>query len=114
MTISVPGPRYSGSLWDCHDPLVPTQLLEAGYILVVMLVLFAARRRRRFYGQLFLMYLVLYAAGRFILEYFRGDTGRGFVVENYMSHSQFIALCVIIVVLIIYAKAAGRAMTRMS
>lgn len=97
-----------------HTPLVPTQLLEAGYILVVMLVLFAARRRRRFYGQLFLMYLVLYAAGRFVLEYFRGDTGRGFVVENYMSHSQFIALCVIIVVLIIYAKAARRAMTRMS
>lgn len=95
-----------------HTPLVPTQLLEAGYILVVMLVLFAVRGRRRFYGQLFLMYLVLYAAGRFVLEYFRGDTGRGFVVENYISHSQFIALCVMIVVLIIYAKAARRPMTR--
>lgn len=97
-----------------NTPLFPTQLLEAGYILLVMLVLFAVRRKRRFFGQLFLMYLILYAAGRFVLEYFRGDVGRGFVVENYISHSQFLALGIMVVVWILYARFAGRAMTRIS
>jgi phosphatidylglycerol:prolipoprotein diacylglycerol transferase len=77
-----------------HTPLYPMQIMEAGYILLVMLLLFFLKRHRRFYGQLFLAYLMLYAVGRFVLEFFRGDAGRGFIVENYISHSQFIALCV--------------------
>ena len=98
--------KPTGSMWgvtfthpSCfaeplHTPLYPTQLMEAGYILVVMLFLLVIKKRRRFYGQLFLTYLMLYAVGRFILEFFRGDAVRGFVIENYISHSQFIALCV--------------------
>ena len=78
-------------------PLYPTQLMEAGYILAVMIVLFVLKRRRRFYGQLFLSYLMLYAFGRFVLEFFRGDVGRGFLIEGYISHSQFIALTVAVV-----------------
>ena len=56
------------------------------------------KTRRRFYGQLFLTYLMLYAAGRFALEFLRGDVGRGFVIEGLMSHSQLIALSVALVV----------------
>lgn len=82
-------------------PLYPTQLMEAGYIFAVMLVLIWMKKRRRFYGQLFLSYLILYAVGRFVLEFFRGDVGRGFVIEGYLSHSQFIALSVAVVVAII-------------
>lgn len=85
-------------------PLYPTQLLEAGYIFLVMLLLFYRKNKRRFYGQLFLSYLMLYAAGRFILEFFRGDIGRGYVIENYISHSQFIALCVLAVTIFVYIR----------
>ncbi|MGC1240193.1 MAG: prolipoprotein diacylglyceryl transferase [Chryseosolibacter sp.] len=92
-----------------NTPLFPTQLLEAGYIFVVMLLLFSMKRKRRFFGQLFLAYLILYAAGRFVLEYFRGDAGRGFIVEDYISHSQFIALGVMVIVVIVYLRAAKRA-----
>lgn len=85
-----------------NTPLHPTQLYEALYILAVMIVILFLRRIKRFYGQLFLTYLILYAIGRFTLEYFRGDTERGFVVENYISHSQFIALMIFAGVLFFY------------
>ena len=81
-----------------NTPLYPTQLMEAGYIFIVMIVLLWLKPRRRFYGQLFLTYLMLYAAGRFALEFLRGDVGRGFVIEGLMSHSQVIALSVALVV----------------
>ena len=86
-----------------HTPLYPTQLFEAVYIFLIMLFLFTLKTRQRFYGQLFLSYLMLYAVGRFILEFFRGDTGRGFVLDA-VSHSQFIALCVLAVVVLVYFR----------
>ncbi|MEX2235386.1 MAG: prolipoprotein diacylglyceryl transferase [Cyclobacteriaceae bacterium] len=55
-----------------NTPLYPTQLFEAFYIFLVMLLLFAIKKKRAFYGQLFLTYLMLYALGRFVLEFFRG------------------------------------------
>lgn len=75
-----------------NTPLHPTQLMEAGFILLVMLALLWVRGRKQFHGQLFLLYLMLYAAGRFVLEYFRGDGSRGFVIEGYLSNSQLMAL----------------------
>ncbi len=86
------------------SPLHPTQLYEAGFIGLVGLVLLFLRDRRSFTGQLFLLYLMLYACGRFVIEYFRGDVQRGFVVENLISHSQFIAILVFLAVAAIYVR----------
>lgn len=83
-------------------PLHPTQLYEAGFILIVMLFLLYLRDRRSFYGQLFLTYMILYALGRFVIEYFRGDIARGFIIEDYLSHSQFVALLIAVVVGAVY------------
>jgi len=85
-------------------PLHPTQLYESAYIFLVLLIILYFRGRKKFYGQLFLMYLVLYAGGRFVLEYFRGDAGRGFIIEGWISHSQFVALCVMGAVMYVYLK----------
>jgi phosphatidylglycerol:prolipoprotein diacylglycerol transferase len=87
-----------------NTPLVPVQLLESVYILLVMLLLLRMKKRTRFYGQLFLAYLLLYALGRFALEFFRGDSARGFVLEGIISHSQLIALCIAGVVALIYHR----------
>lgn len=87
-----------------NHPLFPTQLFEATFIFFVMIYLFTLKSRKRFEGQLFLTYLILYAAGRFILEFFRGDVERGFVIEDYISHSQFIALIVAAVVGLVYLR----------
>ena len=91
-----------------NEPLYPTQLFEAFYILLVMLFLLYLRGRRKFYGQLFLLYLIVYAIGRFILEYFRGDLGRGFMIKNYISHSQLIALLIAAVVSVLYNQWSNR------
>ncbi len=91
-----------------NTPLHPTQLLEASYIFLVMIVLLIMRKRKKFYGQLFLIYLLLYAAGRFALEYLRGDLKRGFVIENYLSHSQFIALLIFVFFVLVYFRWAKR------
>lgn len=91
-----------------NTPLHPTQLYEATYIFLVMLTLFFLRGRKKFYGQLFLTYLLLYAIGRFVLEYFRGDVGRGFIIKDYISHSQFIALAIFAVVVYVYSRWSKR------
>ena len=83
-------------------PLHPTQLYEASYIFMVMLFLLFLRGRKQFQGQLFLLYLLLYAVGRFVLEYFRGDGARGFIIEDILSNSQFIALLIMLVTGIVY------------
>ncbi len=89
-------------------PLHPSQLYEAVYIFLTMLVLLFLRERKKFYGQLFLVYLMLYAVGRFLLEYLRGDLARGFIIENYLSHSQLIAMLILLATLFIYLKLSQR------
>lgn len=78
-------------------PLHPTQLYEAIFIFLVMCFLLYIRSFRKFYGQLFLVYLLLYAFGRFFLEFLRGDAERGFVLGGYISHSQFVAIAIIVI-----------------
>jgi len=89
-------------------PLHPTQLYEAGFILLVMVFLFWLKRHKNFDGQLFLSYLMLYAVGRFIIEYFRGDGARGFVIENVLSHSQLIAILMLLAVSAAYVLVSKR------
>jgi phosphatidylglycerol:prolipoprotein diacylglycerol transferase len=73
-----------------------------------MVVLRYLRGKKKFHGQLFLLYMILYGAGRFMLEYLRGDIARGFVIEDILSHSQLIALLIIAVVLMIYYRWSKR------
>ncbi|MBK8290908.1 MAG: prolipoprotein diacylglyceryl transferase [Flammeovirgaceae bacterium] len=78
-----------------NTPLHPTQLYEATFIFGLMLFLLILKSRKKFDGQVFLLYLIAYAAGRSVLELFRGDIQRGFLIKNILSNSQFIALVVI-------------------
>lgn len=56
------------------QPLVPTQLLEAGYDLLAMGLLLLVDRRPTFPGFLTTLYFILYALGRFGLEFWRADS----------------------------------------
>ncbi len=73
-------------------PLYPTQLMEAAGELVVFFILFFMRKKKSFDGQLIATYLILYAILRAAVEYFRGDTERGFLIEPWLSTSTFISL----------------------
>ena len=73
-------------------PLHPVQLYESIVCAVLFVVLLRLRRRKRFDGEVILSYTLLYAVARFILESFRGDADRGFVLGGLLSTSQFIAV----------------------
>ena len=85
-------------------PLHPTQLYESAFILFVMIFLLVIRGRRKFYGQLFLLYLMLYAVGRSALDTFRGDEERGYLIDGYFSHAQFVALCIVAGAVYVYTR----------
>jgi phosphatidylglycerol---prolipoprotein diacylglyceryl transferase len=73
-------------------PLHPVQLYESIVCLVMFAFLIWLARRKRFDGEIILAYTLLYAAARFVLEFFRGDDDRGFVFGGLLSTSQFIGL----------------------
>ncbi len=87
-----------------NTPLHPTQLYSATLIFGIMIVLLMLKRHNRFEGQLFFIYIILYAFGRGIIEFFRGDEERGYVIDGVLSHSQFISLGVIAVTVWAYLR----------
>jgi phosphatidylglycerol:prolipoprotein diacylglycerol transferase len=69
--------------------LHPTQIYESAATLMIFLFLLWFRRRRAYPGQVVLVYMLLYASARFVIEFYRDDW-RGSVGP--FSTSQFIAL----------------------
>ena len=87
-----------------HTPLHPTQLYSSFMILTILVILVMLKRHQRFEGQLFFVYIILYAIGRGIIEIFRGDEERGYIVDNLLSHSQFISIIVIAITIWVYLR----------
>ena len=89
----------AGSLPYIHfgsTPLVPVQLYESAYLIIIfLLLLFAVRFKKR--GA---WYLILMPSGRFFLEFLRADD-RGFVLDHRFSPSQYIS-CVLFICGIIW------------
>lgn len=83
-------------------PLHPTQLYESASVFLLFLALLWLSRRKRFHGQVTLVYLFVYAVIRFVVEFYRGDTSRGTVLGGWMSTSQFIAILVTLAVALLY------------
>lgn len=79
--------------------LYPTQLMESGGELIIFGLLLALRRYKRFDGQIFGLYLLLYAVLRFVLEFFRGDVARGIYFGGLISTSQIIAILIAVAAL---------------
>lgn len=98
--ITFSDPKSSAEPLD--TPLYPTQIWDAAIIFLAVAWMFWLEKRRKFYGQMFLTYGLVYAVGRFLTESYRGDEERGFVLNGLLSHSQAIALLVFSVCLAIY------------
>lgn len=88
--------------------LYPTQLFEAISVFCLFLFLVFWRRIKHFEGEIFLLYITLYPILRAIIENYRGDTIRGFVVENVLSTSQFISIIWVGIACIIWATILKR------
>jgi len=83
-------------------PLHPTQLYESAAALLIFFGLLWLSGRKRFEGQVALVYLVFYAATRFVIEFYRGDAARGTVFHGLLSTSQFIAILVAVAAGVLY------------
>jgi phosphatidylglycerol:prolipoprotein diacylglycerol transferase len=72
--------------------LYPTQpiMMLASLSIFAILVWRYSRKSRD--GEIFVLYLALYAVARFFIEFLRGDEDRGFVFHHLLSTSQFIAI----------------------
>lgn len=87
---------HSSSYAPAGVKLFPIQLVSSGLDFLNFLLLFAMWRKgglKR--GMVGVTYIITYSAGRFVLEYFRGDLERGAV--GALSTSQFIAIFTVLI-----------------
>lgn len=93
-------------------PVHPVQLYEAGALVLVGLVTNLFYRHRRYDGQVFLLYLVLYAIVRAVTETFRGDLDRGWFLQpllgEALTFSQGMSLVFAMVGLVVFFGVARR------
>jgi phosphatidylglycerol:prolipoprotein diacylglycerol transferase len=94
------------------QPLIAIQLIEAVADLLLAAVLTAVwRRRPQPEGTVTALYLLLYGLARFMLEFFRGDVGRGLFFGDRLSTSQLFAAGAVLVgaILLVRGRLAARA-----
>lgn len=88
-------------------PLFPWQPVASVTLLGIFAILIWRYRHKSRDGEIFLLYLVLYAVARFFLEFLRGDPDRGFVFNHLLSTSQFIALLALLAALVMAIRWYG-------
>lgn len=75
--------------------LIPTQLISSGLDFLSFIVLIIFAKRKKADGQVAGLYLILYSAGRFFLEFLRGDLGRGNI--GILSTSQLLSIFMFVI-----------------
>jgi phosphatidylglycerol:prolipoprotein diacylglycerol transferase len=73
-------------------PIHPTQIYMSLNSLAILGILVLLYRKKRFHGRIISVYVMLYAATRFVIEFVRGDMDRGFVFGGRLSTSQALGL----------------------
>jgi phosphatidylglycerol:prolipoprotein diacylglycerol transferase len=77
-------------------PLHPTQPIMCLTSLSIFAILMWRYSTKTRDGEIFVLYLALYAVARFCIEFLRGDEDRGFVFNHLLSTSQFIAILALV------------------
>jgi phosphatidylglycerol:prolipoprotein diacylglycerol transferase len=87
-------------------PLYPTQILEALGNFLIFLILILLFRKKSFNGEVFTVYMVLYGAERFLLEFYRGVTppieGLG------LTWNQVASVLMVVLALVLFLILRGR------
>ena len=81
--------------------LVPTQIYSSLFDLLHFFVLISFAKKKKADGQVAGLYLMLYSAGRFVIEFWRGDLERGSIGP--LSTSQAIAIVLFVIGAVIVA-----------
>ena len=94
-------------------PLHPTQVYASGLALLLFGLLLAARRRQQFDGQVLALFLIGYGATRPLVELFRLDLERGFLLPDVLgpllSTSQAISIPILVSGVVTWRWARRRA-----
>ena len=87
-------------------PLHPSQIYMSLNGLMLFLLLLPVFLRKRFDGQVFFLFLMLYPIGRSIVEMYRGDEGRGLydLLGFKLSSSQLISIPVFVISGILFLR----------
>lgn len=91
-------------------PLYPTQVMEAVLNLINFIILLIVYKKKKFDGMVTVVYIFNYSIIRFIVEYFRGDTDRGYIIGNLehpftsISVPQLVSIIGVIIAIILYNK----------
>jgi phosphatidylglycerol---prolipoprotein diacylglyceryl transferase len=97
-----------------NTPLHPTQI----YLSLNALFLFAVceyfYRRKKFDGEVFWIYVLGYALTRGVIEEFRGDLVRGFVIPGVLSTAQFIGVIMALASIVMLVLLSRRARLKAS
>ncbi|MBF0493589.1 MAG: prolipoprotein diacylglyceryl transferase [Candidatus Omnitrophica bacterium] len=80
---------------------IPIQLYSAAFLLLTFVLLLLYRDQSKKEGAVFLAYLMLYSAGRSVLDLFRGDNP---VIAAGMTLSQLISMGVLVVSVLIWMR----------
>jgi phosphatidylglycerol:prolipoprotein diacylglycerol transferase len=75
----------------------PVQLIEALFNILLFFLLNYLLKKKIFENKLICVYLVIYATGRFFLEFLRGDAYRG--IWLFLSTSQIISILIVFTVI---------------
>ena len=86
----------------------PTQPLEAGFEFAFFLILYYAYKKKKDKsdGKLLIVYMYGYSIFRFVIEFWRGDSGRG--VYGFFSFSQVVCMFVVVCLFGHYIKNVRR------
>ena len=74
----------------------PTQLIEAFAEFCNFLVLTWLLGRKKFDGQVWATFMILYGIERYFIEFLRDDPGRGEVFGGIMTGTQLISICLVV------------------
>lgn len=85
-------------------PLHPTQIYQMLINFSIFFILNWRAKKKKFVGENLLLYGMLYPIGRSFVEIFRGDSVRGYIIDNIITTSQGISIVIFIISLTIYIK----------
>ncbi|MBI4650492.1 prolipoprotein diacylglyceryl transferase [Candidatus Desantisbacteria bacterium] len=93
--ITFPDDSLAAYLYGNNHKIHPSQIYEAMIDICIFIFLWFYTKKKKFTGQIFLLYLILYGIGRIFTESTRGDIERG--LWGYLSTSQIMSFILIII-----------------
>jgi len=91
--------------------LHPTQLYESALAAALCATLLWLWRRRAFPGQIFAAFLLLYGAGRFVLEFWRDDPRGPFFFGDALSTPQLVSIVLFVIGGFVWLRQRRQAVT---